>query len=220
MMQPAMDTLTAEQAKDLLLRVSEEVIAAKEMLCDADRNIGDGDHGIGMAKGFEAARTALEAEHFEDVYAVFSTVGRTMIRVMGGASGIIFGLLFYAGSKNMTPTAKIGTAEFSELFSKALTEIKAKGGAQLGDKTLIDGLQPAVEAMQQSAAKGEDFQTLIHNAALAAERGREASKSYIARHGKAKTLGERAIGYPDAGCVTLTVILGAMDSWAQKALES
>lgn len=214
-----MKTLTAAQAKDLLLHVAADVIAAKEMLCDADRNIGDGDHGIGMANGFEAAKSALEEGSFDDVYTVFSTVGRTMIRVMGGASGIIFGLLFYAGSKNMPPKSEITTAEFSEIFNKALAEIKAKGQAQLGDKTLIDGLQPAVVAMQQSAANDEDFQSLMHNAALAAESGKEASKDYIARHGKAKTLGERAVGYPDAGCVTLTVITGAMDDWAQQNLQ-
>jgi len=212
------DNLTAEQVKNLLLQVADTVIAAKEKLCEADRNIGDGDHGIGMANGFEAARTALEAQEFDDVYAVFSTVGRTMIRVMGGASGIIFGLLFYAGAKNMPPQGVISTAEFSTIFAIALSEIKTKGQAQLGDKTLIDGLQPMVEAMQDSVAKGEDFRALIHTAALAAERGKEASKSYVARYGKAKTLGERAVGYPDAGCVSLTVICGAMDSWAQETL--
>jgi dihydroxyacetone kinase-like protein len=213
-----MQSLTAAQVKDLLLRIADAVISAKEMLCDADRNIGDGDHGIGMAKGFEAARTALEAESFDDVYAVFGTVGRTMIRVMGGASGIIFGLLFYAGAKNMPPKAEVSTAEFSEIFAKALAEIKAKGQAQIGDKTLIDGLQPMVEAMQQSAARGDSYKVLFHAACQAAESGKEASKAYIARHGKAKTLGERAIGYPDAGCVTLTVICGAMDNWAQASL--
>lgn len=212
--------LTAEQAKDLMMYVAEEVIAAKEMLCDADRNIGDGDHGIGMANGFEAARDVLEKQTFDDVYTVFGTVGRTMIRVMGGASGIIFGLLFYAGAKNMPPKSEISMAEFCDIFVKALSEIKAKGQAQPGDKTLIDGLQPMVEAMQESVARGENFDSLLHAAALAAESGKESSKAYIARYGKAKTLGERAIGYPDAGCVTLTVICGAMDRWANDVLAN
>jgi dihydroxyacetone kinase phosphoprotein-dependent L subunit len=213
-----MDTLSAEQVKSLLLHVADSVIEAKEALCDADRNIGDGDHGIGMALGFEAAREVLQSQEFEDVYALFSTLGRTMIKTMGGASGIIFGLLFYAGAKNMPPKGELSTADLSEIFAKALAEIKFKGQAQLGDKTLIDGLQPMVAAMQQSASQGDDFKTLFHKASLAAEQGKETSKGYVARIGKAKTLGDRAIGFPDPGCVSLTVICQAMERWAAQAL--
>lgn len=214
-----METLNAEQVKSLLIHVAEAVIAAKEQLCEADRNIGDGDHGIGMATGFEAAREALLAQPFDDVYALFSTLGRTMIKTMGGASGIIFGLLFYAGAKNMPPKAELSTADLAEIFTKALAEIKFKGQAQLGDKTLIDGLQPMVAAMQQSAEQEDGFKTLFRKASAAAEQGKEASKAYVARFGKAKTLGERAVGYPDAGCVSLTVICRAMESWADGALR-
>ena len=214
-----MESLTADQVKDLLLHVANNVIDSKEMLCDADRNIGDGDHGIGMATGFEAAKKELGSQEFTDVYAIFSTVGRTMIRVMGGASGIIFGLLFYAGAKNMPPKSELTTADFAEIFAKALAEIQAKGQARLGDKTLIDGLQPMVAALQASVAAGEGFVSMLHNARLAAELGRENSKNYVARLGKAKTLGERAIGYPDAGCVTLTVICASMETWAAGSLK-
>jgi len=213
-----MDSLSADQVKDLLLHVGRTVIDSKEILCDADRNIGDGDHGIGMANGFEAAVKELESRDFTDVYAVFSTVGRTMIRVMGGASGIIFGLLFYAGAKNMPPKAELTTAEFAEIFAKALAEIQAKGQARLGDKTLVDGLQPMVAAMNASAAAGEGFLSMLHNARLAAELGKENSKNYVARVGKAKTLGDRAIGFPDPGCVTLTVICASMENWAASSL--
>ena len=213
-----MESLTAAQVKDMFLHVADVVVAAKEQLCDADRNIGDGDHGIGMALGFEAARKELEAHDFEDVYAVFGTVGRTMIRVMGGASGIIFGLLFYAGAKNKSPQPSMTTAEFAEVFNQALAEIQAKGQAKPGDKTLVDGLQPMVEAMQAGAAGGDGFRAMLKKGLAAAEAGKENSKGYIARFGKAKTLGDRAIGYPDAGCVTLTVISEAMSEWMDKNL--
>jgi dihydroxyacetone kinase phosphoprotein-dependent L subunit len=213
-----MESLTAAQIKDMLLHVADVVVAAKEQLCDADRNIGDGDHGIGMALGFEAARKELEAHNYDDVYSLFGTVGRTKIRVMGGASGIIFGLLFFAGAKNKAPKQTMTTAEFAEVFSQALVEIQAKGQAKPGDKTLVDGLQPMVEAMKASAASGDSFKTMLKKAAAAAEAGKEKSKEYIAKHGKAKTLGDRAIGYPDAGCVTLTVITAAMSEWMDKNL--
>jgi len=175
-----MESLTAAHVKAMLLHVAEVVIASKEQLCEADRNIGDGDHGIGMSLGFEAARTELETHDYADAYAVFGTVGRTMIRVMGGASGIIFGLLFYAGAKNMLPKPELTPAEFAEVFAKALGEIQAKGQARLGDKTLVDGLQPMVEAMKASAARGDGFKAMLKDAQSAAEAGKEKSKEYIA----------------------------------------
>ena len=213
-----MHSLSASQLKELLVFVSDRVIASKEVLSEADRNIGDGDHGIGMATGFEAARQELEKTEFTDAYSVFSVLGRTMIKVMGGASGIIFGLLFYAGAKNMPPKPDLTPSELAVVFAKALAEIQAKGGAKPGDKTLVDGLLPMVEAMQAEAAKNAGFKEFFAAAAAAAESGKEASKAYIARFGKAKTLGERAVGYPDAGCVSLTVITRAMFDWSESKL--
>ena len=104
----------------MMIHVAAEMVELKEIMCEADRNIGDGDHGIGMAKGFDAASQELGNQEFDDVYKVFFTVGRTMIKVMGGASGIIFGTLFYAGSKNMEPSPEIGIKEFTTIFEKAL----------------------------------------------------------------------------------------------------
>jgi len=213
-----MPALTSVQAKSMLLSVAAAVVAHKEFLCEADRQIGDGDHGIGMANGFEAAARELDAREYNDVYQVFSTVGRTMIKVMGGASGIIFGYLFYAGARNMPARAEITEAEFAEVFEKALAEIQAKGQAKPGDKTLVDGLAPAIQAMRDSLARGATFPEMLRAAYRAAEEGKEASKNYVAKLGKAKTLGERAIGFPDAGCVSLTVITRAMSDWAQQNL--
>lgn len=189
-----MPALSSAQAKSMLLSVAAAVIAHKEFLCDADRYIGDGDHGIAMASGFEAAAKELEAHEYPDVYQVFSTVGRTMIRVMGGASGIIFGLLFYAGAKNMPSKGQIDEGEFAGIFEKALAEIQAKGQAKPGDKTVVDGLAPMVEAMRVSASGGAAFPAMLRAAYQAAEDGKEASKRYIARLGKAKTLESGVLG--------------------------
>ena len=213
-----MSALTAPQMKSMLLSVARTVVAQREFLCEADRHIGDGDHGISMANGFEAAAKELETHEYSDVYLVFSTVGRTMMKVMGGASGIIFGLLFYAGARNMRAKAEIDETDFAEIFEKALAEIGARGGAKLGDKTLIDGLTPAVQAMRDSLSRRLAFPEMLRAASDAAEQGMQASKHYVARMGKAKTLGDRAVGYPDAGCVSLSVIMRAMSDWANQYL--
>jgi dihydroxyacetone kinase phosphoprotein-dependent L subunit len=210
-----MKTLTSTQAKSMMIYVAAAMVESKEIMCDADRNIGDGDHGIGMAKGFGAALQELGNNEFDDVYKVFFTVGRTMIKEMGGASGIIFGTLFYAGSKNVAPSPEIGIKEFSVIFEKALAEIKVKGQAQVGDKTVVDGLEPMVASMKENADKDISFEELFQIALDAAIAGKEASKQYVAKFGRAKTLGDRAIGYPDAGAVSLTLIMQAMLDWAK-----
>lgn len=197
----------------MLMHTCQVMVESQELLCDADRNIGDGDHGIGMAKGFGAALQELSRQEFEDVYKIFFTVGRTLIKEMGGASGIIFGTLFYAGSKNVQPSPQLTVKEFCSIFEKALVEIKAKGGAQPGDKTVVDALQPMVEAMQQNFEEDLSFVEMTQIALEAAIQGKENSRQYVAKIGRAKTLGERAIGYPDAGAVSLTLIMQSMLDW-------
>jgi dihydroxyacetone kinase len=147
------------------------------------------------------------------VYKIFFTVGRTMIKEMGGASGIIFGTLFYAGSKNVQPSPELSVKDFCTVFEKALVEIQARGQAQVGDKTVVDALQPMVAAMQQNIDKDLTFVQMSQIALEAAIQGMENSKQYVARFGRAKTLGERAIGYPDPGAVSLTLIVQAMLEW-------
>jgi len=208
-----MKSLNTTQLKSMLMYTCQVMVDSQEIMCEADRNIGDGDQGIGMAKGFEAALQELQKQEFEDVYKIFFTVGRTMIKEMGGASGIIFGMLFYAGSKNVEPSPELTVKDFVTVFDKALTEIKAKGQAQVGDKTVVDALQPMVEAMQQNLDKDLSFEEITQIALEAAIQGKENSKQYAAKFGRAKTLGDRAIGYPDAGAVSLTLILQAMLDW-------
>jgi dihydroxyacetone kinase phosphoprotein-dependent L subunit len=208
-----MKSMNTTQLKDMMLYLCSEMSHSKEIMCEADRHIGDGDHGIGMAKGFEAAQAKLKDQTFDDVYKIFFTIGRTMIKEMGGASGIIFGMLFYAGSKDIEPSPSLNVKDFSIVFEKALSEIKARGQAQPGDKTVVDALQPMVEAMQKNIEKNLSFKEMVKIALDAANQGKEDSKKFQAKYGRAKTLGERAIGYADAGAVSLTLIMQFMLDW-------
>jgi dihydroxyacetone kinase phosphoprotein-dependent L subunit len=210
--------LSVDQVKGMLLQVCQAVIGSKELLSQADRDIGDGDHGIGMALGFSSAKDALSTEELDDVYTVFASVGRTLIRVMGGASGIIFGLLFFAGSKNREPKNYLTIEDFQGIFEVALEEIQNKGGARVGDKTMIDALHPMVESIRDSVSERLPFEQLLEKASKSARRGMEDSKQYVAKLGKAKTLGERAIGFPDPGAVSLAIIADAMHQWAVENL--
>jgi dihydroxyacetone kinase phosphoprotein-dependent L subunit len=208
-----MQSLNAAQLKSMLIHTCQVMVASQEIMCAADRDIGDGDHGIGMARGFGAALAELNKQEFDDVYKILFTIGRTMIKEMGGASGIIFGTLFLAGSKNVEPDPELTVSDFCTVFDKALAEIKAKGGAQVGDKTVVDALQPMLEAMQHNLEKDLSFEEMTQIALEAAVQGKENSKQYVARFGRAKTLGDRAVGYPDPGALSLTLIMQSMLDW-------
>ena len=211
--------MSVADVRRMMIAVAHEVIANEEYLCHADREIGDGDHGMGMARGFKAVAGNLGEESFTGVYQIFFAIGRTLIKTMGGASGIIFGLLFYAGAKDQPDKEELDASDLAGLLRRSLREIMAKGGARAGDKTMLDALEPMVEALEESAAEAESLPVALRKAADAAEAGKERSRAYIARFGKAKTLGERAIGFPDAGAVSLALIAKVMADWAAQNLR-
>ncbi|UAL48025.1 dihydroxyacetone kinase subunit L [Sutcliffiella horikoshii] len=202
--------MTPSQVKDMFLYVGDKVMESKPLLTRIDSAIGDGDHGIGMSVGFTKAEENLRANEFTTVNDVFKTVGMSMISSMGGASGIIFGTMFVGGIKGLEPKDSLDLPLLAGIFEKALEAIKLRGKADLGDKTMIDAFQPAVEALKESAAERKSLVEGIRNAESAALQGVESSKDYIAKFGRAKSLGERAIGHQDAGATTVSIIFRAM----------
>jgi dihydroxyacetone kinase phosphoprotein-dependent L subunit len=210
-----MTKLSTQDFRAMLLAVAEAVIANEDHLAKADRDIGDGDHGAGMARGFAAAAEALHAGEFGSVRTLFRSYGDTLIQTMGGASGIIFGQLFRAGAKEAGDGGHFSLREFCEYLDRGMQEIMTRGGAGPGDKTMIDALAPAVAALKDAVVRDSDFPSALRAAAIAAAKGREKSRAYVARFGKAATLGERAVGFPDAGAVSTTLIFEAMATWAE-----
>jgi phosphoenolpyruvate---glycerone phosphotransferase subunit DhaL len=216
-------SLTAAELRDMLVAVADRVIAGEADLSKADRDVGDGDHGLGMTRGFTAARRVLRPDGRRapvggtDVYAVLTETGNVLLGSMGGASGVLFGLLFRAGAAGQPPAERLGVQGLARCLGAALTEITRRGGAAPGDKTLVDALDPAVASLAGSAAAGDDLPTALRRAADAASEGAERTKDYAARFGKAVSLNERAIGFPDPGALSLTLILTAMADWVEAA---
>jgi len=191
--------------------------AAKEELTHADQAIGDGDHGIGMYRGFEAVAKKLESP-FESLSQLLNTVGATLLMSVGGSSGAIFGTLFMAGSKNIPPGATLDSFTFGLFLSEGLSAVKQRGGAKVGDKTLVDALEPAAQAATQAASEGKSLIACMTAAAQAAAEGSEKTKSMVATLGRAKTLGERALGHVDPGSVSMTILLKEMAAFAAKTV--
>lgn len=207
-----MENLTFEQSREMLLAVADRVMASKELLTEIDSRIGDGDHGIGMYNGMSKAKAVLGALPAGDnVYALFSEMGKAMLMSMGGASGVIFGTMFMGGAKKIQPAPTLNAQGLAELLRLSLAAIKERGKAEPGDKTMVDALEPAVEAML--ADSGEGLEKALAAGAAAAAQGAEATKNYTAKFGRAKSLMERAVGYQDAGATSTAIILQAMHDY-------
>ena len=189
--------------------------AAKEELTHADQAIGDGDHGIGMYRGFEAVAKKLDGP-FESLPQLLNTVGTTLLMSVGGSSGAIFGTLFMAGSKNIPPGSLLDSFTYGLFLSEGLSAVKQRGGAKVGDKTLVDALEPAAQAATQAASEGKELVACMQAAAEAAAQGVEKTKGMVATLGRAKTLGERSLGHADPGAMSMTILLTQMAEFAAK----
>ena len=210
----ALEELSAEDARRMLVYIADKIIEKKPYLTEIDSAIGDGDHGIGMAGGMKKAKEALEKMTGEkNVYAVFEAAGKAMLMSMGGASGVIFGSLYLAGAKGMEPKPVITAEDLARMEEKSLRAIQERGKAEVGDKTMVDALSPAADAMKASCGQG--LLPMLKAAEAAAAQGVEDTKKYVAKFGRAKSLMERAVGYQDAGATSVWLILQGMREYVE-----
>jgi dihydroxyacetone kinase phosphoprotein-dependent L subunit len=200
-----MHTWTIEQLSNALDGMAQTLIQAKDLLNDKDRGLGDGDHGTTVARGFTAVRDALKDQTFTTLQEVFKTVGMTLMRSMGGASGVLFGTFFLAGSK-IEGTA-FDPEYFCQWLALGMNDLQKRGGAKPGDKTMLDALAPALNKAQAAAAQEASLDDVMTEAAQGAQGGVEATKSMIAKKGRAHTLGEKTLGHEDAGAVSIMLAL-------------
>ena len=200
-------TLSKDEVKAMLILACERIIAAEPMLSQADRDLGDGDHGMGMERGMRAAIEKLNAGEVESIEKAFSTVGMAMMSSMGGASGAIFGTFFRNGGKALNGKDTFDAAGLAAFLKAGVDGVKQRGGAAIGDKTCVDAMEPA--ANQAAEVTDQALPEAITAVAAAAEAGKEASKAMVAKFGRAKTLGEACIGFPDAGACSVVVIIDA-----------
>ncbi len=208
------ENLTAEDCRQMLLYVADKIIQQEGYLTKIDSEIGDGDHGIGMAAGMTKAKEKLETMYGEEnAYALFEAAGKEMLLSMGGASGVIFGSLFLEGAKNKKAKAVLEAKDLMEMEINSLRAIKERGKAEVGDKTMVDALSLAVDGMKQSLENG--LLAMLKAAEEQAARGVENTKNCIARFGRAKSLGARAIGYQDAGATSTWLIFQGMREFVE-----
>lgn len=204
------DTIKMMQA------VCDALIAAREELCRLDGFVGDGDHGFTVERGFKAAREMIGESSFATPKELFEAVGDELADTMGGAIGLIIGGLFTGGSEEMTDSEELDAEDFYTLFANGLEEIKLTGGAEEGDRTLIDALSPACDAYKAALEQGLDLCECLSKAADAAELGAQATANMVAKKGRAKFLQEESRGYVDAGSVTMATIIRTMSDYVKE----
>jgi dihydroxyacetone kinase-like protein len=201
--------LDISDVRDRLTDGCTAIVAAKDRLTKADQAIGDGDHGVGMARGFTAALAKLDEKPAETVGDLFNTIGMAIMSTSGGASGAVFGTFFMQAAAPMG-VATLNAQQFIAGMQAGLAGIEKRGGAKAGDKTVIDALIPAIEMAHQ--ASNDDVVACLSAAAGGAAKGVEATVNMQAATGKARSLGERSIGHPDPGAITISVFLRAFAS--------
>jgi len=188
----------------------------KEYLTDLDSAIGDADHGINMDRGFTTAKAELAKNPPQDISAALKTVGMALIRTVGGASGPLYGTFFLRASDTCIGKIDLQVSDLVALFEAGLAGIVQRGKAQLGDKTIVDALTPAINAMKQSLQGEADFKQILQQGVAAAKKGMEGTLPMQAKKGRASYLGERSIGHQDPGATSAYLLLKtAFDVWGK-----
>jgi len=180
----------------------------KDELTRLDSEIGDADHGSNMTRGLDAVVAKLDPAP-ANAADLFKTVGMTLVSSVGGASGPLYGTFFL----RMGPALSSGDVDATALgtaLRAGVEGVVARGKAELGDKTMIDALSPALDAWDAAVAEGADAAGAARAAADAAARGRDATEPLVARKGRASYLGERSAGHLDPGATSATLLLEAL----------
>ncbi len=199
------DNLTAAWALDWIQRAQAALAENRMELIELDRVIGDADHGENMDRGFKAVVAKLDP-NAEDVSSVLKLVASTLMSTVGGAAGPLYGTAFLRAAKAAGEN-DLDADGVVALIAAALGGIVARGKATTGEKTLVDAWTPALEAAQESAAKGATAAETLRAAAVAAQAGAEATIPMQATKGRASYLGERSIGHQDPGATSTAILL-------------
>ncbi|MBC9786059.1 dihydroxyacetone kinase subunit L [Heliobacterium chlorum] len=191
--------------------VADRIIQHKELLTSLDAAIGDADHGINMARGFEAVRVKIRAAAPEtDISGLLKMTGMTLISTVGGASGPLYGTAFMRAAAAAQGKETLDQEAIAQIWSAALQGIKDRGKASRGEKTMLDAMEPAYEAFVEAAKAEKSLVESLEVACEAAKEGIEFTKTIIATKGRASYLGERSLGHQDPGATSSYLMLAAL----------
>lgn len=190
--------VTTDSTAAWMRAFAQEIADHRQELVRLDTAIGDGDHGTNMDRGMRKAMEKLDATEAGNPGAVLKTVAMALVSNVGGAAGPLYGTLFLQLATAMGSSDEVDLSTYAEAWRGALRGVQNRGKAQPGDKTMIDALTPAVDALEQA----QDLDQGLRDAAGAAEEGMRATTPLVARKGRASYLGERSAGHQDPGATS------------------
>lgn len=204
--------ITTENTLHWLKQYAQVLQEERNYLTQLDSAIGDADHGVNMSRGFQAVSEKLAGMQDMDIGSILKTVGTTLVSTVGGASGPLYGTAFLRAGMATSGKLELYEADVVKLLTAFIEGIKTRGKAQIGEKTMLDALIPALEAAQQAEERKLDLLQLLRLSSAAAEEGTRKTISMLATKGRASYLGERSIGHQDPGATSSWLLLKTLYS--------
>jgi dihydroxyacetone kinase-like protein len=206
---------TAPEVASWIRAFAAAVGEQKDELTRLDKAIGDADHGINMDRGMRAAVEKLDGDEPGDVGGIMKAVAMSLISKVGGASGPLYGTFFLQFGTTAGDATEISPEAWADCFDAAVAGVKARGKAEPGDKTMLDALLPAGDALRAALGEGAGLGAALARAASAADEGVAATIPLVARKGRASYLGARSAGHQDPGATSSALLVGcAARTWA------
>jgi len=188
----------------------------KTYLTDLDSAIGDADHGINMDRGFIAVQAEISSNISTEIRGLLQTVATVLIRNVGGAAGPLYGTFFLRAAAACAGKTELDAAGVVAFFQAGVEGVRQRGRAEPGDKTMIDTLQPALEAMQKAIGEGSSLAAILDAGTAAAEQGMLSTVPMQARKGRASYLGPRSVGHQDPGATSSWLLVrSAARAWRE-----
>ncbi|GKU83284.1 dihydroxyacetone kinase subunit DhaL [Niallia sp. NCCP-28] len=202
---------TAEDLKRFLNNVVEMIEEQKDYLSELDRKLGDGDHGVTMSIGWQAIDEKLKTDLKEeqDCGKIAVSAGKTFLSAVGSSVGPLYATGFLRGSKAFQNKTELVDQDLADFWIAFIEGVKDRGKAEVGDKTMIDTLQPTLEALKSHFMLTNDFLSAFTEAVSAGEKGMLSTKELLSKRGRSSRLGERSLGFQDPGATSAYFILSA-----------
>ena len=209
-------TITTADVLTCLHKMAAVIEENKTFLTELDAAIGDADHGINMDRGFQSVLKKLPSVENKDVGTILKTVGMALVSSVGGAGGPLYGTAFMQAGMAVAGKYELDSADVLSALEAALKGVIMRGKANLGDKTMVDAITPAVNAMREALTNGANITEALQKATEAAEQGMQDTIPMLAKKGRASYLGERSIGHQDPGATSSYLLIRTMAEVAQE----
>jgi dihydroxyacetone kinase-like protein len=208
-------SVNRDQTLEWIKAVAAVLNKNREYLIDLDAAIGDADHGANMDRGFKKVIEKMPEFADKDIGTIFKSVGMNLLSTVGGAGGPLYGTFFLQMGMKSQGKMELNLEDWATALEAGLGGVIMRGKAELGDKTMVDALTPAVDALKHSLQNGLDMSQALQQSAQAARDGMVATIPLVARKGRASYLGERSADHQDPGATSTYLILqAAADTWS------